>query len=61
MGPPVERITALPGFGLNVLSRDFEGFAGGKALNGGALGIEAESGAVLPLRRNPEVSIGVQN
>jgi hypothetical protein len=52
----VQGIAALAGFGFNILSGNHDGFGGRKSLDdGGALGIDAEAGAVLFLRRDPEI------
>jgi hypothetical protein len=42
-------------FGLDVLSRDCEGSASGKSFDCCSLGFQAEAGAMLTLRRDPQV------
>jgi hypothetical protein len=52
---PFQGVGTLPGFGLNILGNYLEGFRGGKTIDCGPLGIDAQAGAVLALRRNPEL------
>jgi hypothetical protein len=52
---PFQGIGPLPGFGFNILGGYLEGFRRSKAVYGGTLGVDTQAGAVLALRRNPEI------
>src|SRR6267142_1642555 len=52
---PVQGVRALTSFSFDKLSRNSEGFASGEVIDSGPLGIKAEAGAVLALRRNPKI------
>jgi hypothetical protein len=51
-GPPVERIGPLAAFKLDELRADRQGLVGGKLLDCGALGFNAETGTLLSLGRD---------
>ena len=55
MRAPVQGVGSLPGFGFDILGNYLEGFCSRKAVDCGPLGIDAQAGAVLALRRNPEI------
>jgi hypothetical protein len=47
--PEIERVGAFAGFGFDILGDDGEPFGFGKAGDGGSLGFDPETGALLPL------------
>jgi hypothetical protein len=55
VGASVQSVRAPAGFGLNILGSYLERFRSRKAVYGGSLGVNAQAGAMLTLRRNPEI------
>ena len=52
---PVQGVGPLPGFGFDEFGGYVEGFRSSKAVDCGPLGLDAQAGAMLALRRNPKI------